>query len=109
MCRLGHDLHSIELIWALSRQSLFLGNPKGSKVFLSKENMILGGDLNFSLGTIEVWGPRARADPLTYFFRHFISEVGLSDLTPIKLGPTWRNKRMGEDHIAKHSGSLFGF
>jgi hypothetical protein len=35
-------------------------------------------------------------DPLSYFFKHILEEKGLSDLDPIKLMPTWRNKRIGE-------------
>jgi hypothetical protein len=30
-----------------------------------------------------------------------LGELGLLDITPIKLSPTWRNKRIGEDYIAK--------
>jgi hypothetical protein len=71
------------------------------KSFISKDNMIIGGDLNFSLGAAEVWGPRARADPLMDFFCHSLSEAGLLDLAPLKLLPTWRNKQTREDRITK--------
>jgi hypothetical protein len=30
-----------------------------------------------------------------------LGESGLLDIAPTKLCPTWRNKRLGEDHIAK--------
>eukprot|EP00253_Pinus_taeda_P012218 PITA_12218 len=63
--------------------------------------MIMGGDLNFSLGRAEAWGPSAREDPLAEFFLNLISENNLIDPSPIKLKPTWRNRRMGEDWIAK--------
>lgn len=63
--------------------------------------MILGGDLNFSLGRAEAWGPSAREDPLTDFFHNLISENNLIDPLPIKLKPTWRNRRVGADRIAK--------
>jgi endonuclease/exonuclease/phosphatase family metal-dependent hydrolase len=71
------------------------------KYYLLRDNFIIGGDLNLSLGTAEVWGLRARVDPLMDFFHHILSEVGLSDLSPLKLSPSWRNKRTGEDCIAK--------
>jgi len=48
-----------------------------------------------------VWGLKVCVDPLTDFFRHFISKAGLSDLTTIKLIPTWRNNRTRKDRIAK--------
>ena len=69
------------------------------KSFLKKNNLIVGGDLNFSLETIEVCGPRVRDDPLTDFFQHFILEAGLLDVAAIKLSTTWRNKRTWEDLI----------
>ena len=31
--------------------------------FLKKENVIIRGDLNFTIGTHEIWGPNARVDP----------------------------------------------
>eukprot|EP00253_Pinus_taeda_P033725 PITA_33725 len=63
--------------------------------------MIMGGDLNFSLGITEAWGPSAREDPLAEFFLNLISENNLIDPSPVKLKPTWRNRRVGDDRIAK--------
>jgi len=31
------------------------------------KDIILGGDLNFSLGAVEIWGPKALSDPLGIF------------------------------------------
>jgi hypothetical protein len=45
--------------------------------------------------------PRARLDPLSDYFNHILSEKGLVDIVPIKLIPSWRNKRVGEEYIAK--------
>jgi hypothetical protein len=73
----------------------------GHKSFLKSENLILGGDLNFSLGEVESWGPRARLDPLTYFFNHMLRRMKLIDIPPIRRCSTWRNKRVGEDRIEK--------
>jgi hypothetical protein len=61
----------------------------------------LGGDLNFSLGPTESWGQRAHPDALSDYFRHKIGEAKLLDIAPISLRPTWRNKHIGEDFIAK--------
>lgn len=61
----------------------------------------MGGDLNFSMGEAEIWGTNERVDELSDFFRHRLSQVGVTDVPPIKMTPTWRNRRMGEDFIAK--------
>lgn len=39
-----------------------------SKNLLKVENLIFGGDLNFSMGISEAWGPLATEDPLSDFF-----------------------------------------
>jgi hypothetical protein len=68
---------------------------------LSEEGIIVGGDLNFTLSTREVWGDSARNDPLTDFFTSLIQSSGLVDVQPTKLAPTWRNGRAGSAGIAK--------
>ena len=65
------------------------------------DSLVMGGDLNFSLGHNEVWGPRARADSLTDFFVQKLVEKGLLDIEPVKLRPTWRNNRSGDARVAK--------
>eukprot|EP00253_Pinus_taeda_P006109 PITA_06109 len=72
-----------------------------SKTVMKSPLMIMGGDLNFSLGRTEAWGPYAREDPLAEFFLNLISENKLIDPSPVKLKPTWRNRRVGVDRIAK--------
>eukprot|EP00253_Pinus_taeda_P033560 PITA_33560 len=72
-----------------------------TKTVMKSPLMIMGGDLNFSIGRAEAWGPSAREDPLSDFFFNLITENNLIDPSPIKLKPTWRNRRIGEDQIAK--------
>jgi hypothetical protein len=50
---------------------------------------------------VEVWGPRAREDPLSDYFSQNMTAKSLFDVEPTKLKPTWRNKWVGEDQIAK--------
>jgi hypothetical protein len=69
---------------------------------LKVDNLILGGDLNFSLGLVEVWGPNACPDHLSAMFTHLLSANGLLDIAPRKLSPTWRNMRTGDARVAKH-------
>ena len=63
--------------------------------------MIIGGDLNFTLGEHEIWGPKARVDPLAPYFSKILMESKLIDLDPQVLKPTWTNRRVGEERIAK--------
>jgi len=39
---------------------------------LDEENLILGGDLNFTVSSREVWGDVARMDPLQHYFSHLV-------------------------------------
>jgi hypothetical protein len=39
--------------------------------------VVIGGDLNFSLGASEIWGPVTQLDNLSYFF---IEEFGTSGI-----------------------------
>ena len=61
----------------------------------------MGGDLNFSLGAAEVWGPCSTMDPLTDYFTHYLDSFGLLDLYPVKLQTTWQNLRIGDARVAK--------
>lgn len=71
-----------------------------SKSF-SHENVIMGGDPNLTLGVAEIWGPKAIPDPLSDFFQNHLAQLDLFYIDPIKLNPTWRNRRVGEHVIMK--------
>ena len=68
---------------------------------MENTNLIIGGDLNFSIGQAETWGPNARADPLSYFFSLKIIDGNMMDLFPLNMRPTWINRRFGEARVAK--------
>lgn len=70
---------------------------------MKNDDLILGGDLNFSLGTTESWGPRVCPGSLSDYFNHILREKGLIDIAPTNLCPSWRNKTVGEDYIANGS------
>lgn len=106
---LGVDISSQEL-----NSSLYLVNVYGSyqdcvifweslfsKPFLSSDRLIVGGDLDFTLGVSKIWGSNAIPDPLADFFRSHLSWLDLFDLEPVKINPMWWNRRSGEDWIAK--------
>ena len=58
---------------------------------LKKKNIILGGDLNFTLSAREVWGSSTCIDPLVDYFSRLISFEGLVDVEPPVLCLTWSN------------------
>jgi len=72
------------------------GNP-----LFSGDSLIIGGDLNFSLGQDEVWGPHAHVDSLAGYFVQMLAVKGWLDIDPIKLKPTWKNNRCGDARVAK--------
>jgi hypothetical protein len=65
------------------------------------ENLIMGGDLNFTILSMEFWGDVARVDPLQHYFSHLVQVGGLVDVEPVKIISTWRNGRKGQGYIAK--------
>lgn len=106
---LGTDLYSQELNSEFSlfnvygpyhNRVAFWDNLFSNSLF-SHEQVIMGGYLNCSLGIAEIWGSRAIPNPLSDFFKSHLIQKDLIDLDPIKLNPTWRNRRVGEDKIAK--------
>jgi len=68
---------------------------------LKAENIILRGNLTFSLGNVGVWGPSTQVDSLLEYFMRNLENVGLFGIDPFKLKPTWRNKRVDEGRVAK--------
>ena len=67
----------------------------------NQPNVILGGDLNLTLATGEVWGENAKQDALSSLFLDFFEKMKLVDVAPLKTEPTWRNKRGGAQAISK--------
>ena len=63
--------------------------------------LIFGGDLNFSLGCLEIWGVKAWVDNLSDFLSEKLDSFGMIDIVPLVLTPTWSNRRIGDDNISK--------
>ena len=68
---------------------------------LGLPNLILARDLNFTLSSAEVWGLKARLDPLALYFSQLISGNLLVDLSMDPCTPTWRNGRSRDEGICK--------
>ena len=102
---IGISLYFIELemnlccanIYVLYQKWDFFWNNMLSKDYIEKNNIIMGWELNFSLGKYEICGPADRVDNLFYFCAMKTFEHGLLDIEPSKLFPTWSNKRVGHE------------
>jgi hypothetical protein len=68
---------------------------------LGEENLIIVGDLNFTLSAREIWGDQAQIDPMADFFSNLLQSIGLIDLHPSVMSPTWWNGRSGSLGISK--------
>jgi hypothetical protein len=74
--------------------------------WFTEQEVIVAGDLNFSLGAAEVWGPQTSPEPLPDYFTHFLDLHGLLDLEPVKLQSTWQNRWVRVDRVAKQLDRL---
>jgi hypothetical protein len=62
---------------------------------LKGANLVIVGDINFTLNRLDIWGTVACLDVQSDYFLHHIRSIDLFDVEPIKLNPTWCNKRLG--------------
>ena len=53
------------------------------------EHIIMGGDLNFSIGLVESWGLNVVPNPLSVYFEHLIDDADMLDLAMPTTFPTW--------------------
>ena len=94
------DLCFINLYGPYTEREVFWNNLLGMNCF-SYPNLVVGGDLKFSLGHSEIWGAKARVDVLSDFFIHLLEGLGLIDITPLESRPTWSNRRIVSESIYK--------
>ena len=76
-------------------------NSLFQSTLVNGDSVVLGGDLNFSLGHSEIWEPHTQVDSLAGFFVQKLMEKGLLDIEPAKVKSTWRNNRSGDARVAK--------
>lgn len=88
-------------IYGLYQERLIFWEGIFSMAWWNSSDLIVGGDLNFSLGEAEIWGESAHVDELFDYFRQALCQVGVSDIPSPKLLPTWSNRRVGVRYIAK--------
>eukprot|EP00253_Pinus_taeda_P010718 PITA_10718 len=68
---------------------------------LAPDHIIIGGDLNFSLGFSESWGSSAQVDAITGHMTNLMEQTNFIDVPMHKPLPTWRNRRVGDDALAR--------
>ena len=68
--------------------------------------LVLGGDLNFSLGLSKIQGCRAIIDCLSNYFSKKMDDYGLVDIVLSVLLPTWSNRRVEIHNICKRLDRL---
>lgn len=68
---------------------------------MSTRNLILCGDLNFTLSSSEMWGNGRKDDPLAEFMKEHLEAAALMDVIPSYLVPTWNNGRVGTQGLGK--------
>lgn len=69
--------------------------------FMQVEYLIIGGDLNFSLGPTGSWETRAPIDPLMTFFELLMNSHDLLNVESKTIMPIWRNKQTRKDTLAR--------
>lgn len=68
---------------------------------MSSENLIIGGNLNFSIGYGESWGTNAQVDRLTKSMERLLEQHHLTYIPMNKPLPTWRNRCIGEATLTR--------
>lgn len=62
----------------------------------NSNNLIMGGDINFTISHVEYCGHNEQLDPLYEFMEKHLEQHHIIDIPMNKKQPTWRNRRIGE-------------
>jgi hypothetical protein len=73
----------------------------GRLSLLSQNNLILVGDLNLTLYSGEIWGSVRTLGCLAGFFKNFFVCLGVIDIVPRKLVPTWKYNRLAQNLLQR--------
>lgn len=84
---LGTEIRMINIYGLCHHRENFWERILVANIFQS-DNIILRGDLNFSLGYLESWGHHAQADPLAGFFEQLLDLHNLINIPFAKIAPT---------------------
>ena len=97
---LPDPLHILN-VYGPYREREFFWNKALRGGLLNLPSLVLGGDLNLTLHSSEIWDSKATLDPLSDHFISLFETAGLVDVAPLVTGPTWRNRRVGDEGISK--------
>lgn len=98
--QIGRDIRLINIYGPCTDHANFWRNLLGSELF-NADNILLGGDLNFSLGFSESWGHHAQIDPLTDTLTSLLEDHRWIDIPSARLQYTWSNNRNGEQSLSR--------
>jgi len=106
---IGMDIFSAELglnLWIVNiygpcRQRESFWQHFLNLSIVSLDHVILGGDLNFSIGFGESWGSQAQVDSLSGLLMNLLEQHNLANVPMNNPLPTWRNRRVGEAALAR--------
>eukprot|EP00253_Pinus_taeda_P034258 PITA_34258 len=68
---------------------------------MALDRIILGRDMNFSMGFRESWGSMVQVDTITEFMRNTLDQNDFIDIPMQKPLPTRRNRRVGASALAR--------
>jgi hypothetical protein len=74
---------------------------------LAHKNLIVAGDLDFTVSDGEVWGDTTQLDPLAVCFKGIFQKNRLVGILLVDVVPTWRNGRKGREEISKRLDWFF--
>jgi len=94
------EIRLINVYGPCSDRATFWHSLLNSALF-QQDNIILGGDLNFTTGFSETWGHAARIDPFSNTISTLLDEHSWIDIPMQKLLPTWSNNRSGDQSLAR--------
>jgi hypothetical protein len=97
---------TFECLWTMFREKNFWDKVV-SRGMLAHKNLIVAGDLNFTVSAGEVWGDTTHLDPLAGYFKDIFQENRLVDILPDEVVPTWRNGRSRCEGISKRLDRVY--
>eukprot|EP00253_Pinus_taeda_P030816 PITA_30816 len=94
------NLRVINIYGPCSNRDTFWSTLLASDL-LKEDNIILGGDLNFTLGFCEWWGHSAQVDTFSDTISNLLEEHHWVDMPTARLQHTWSNNRSGLQSLAR--------
>jgi endonuclease/exonuclease/phosphatase family metal-dependent hydrolase len=98
---------SFKCLWPLFSDRKLFWDKVASRGMLEHKNLIVAGDLNFTVSVGEVWGASTQLDQLAGYFKELFQDNRLVDVIPDVLVPTWQNGRSGDESILKRLDQVY--